>query len=207
MFQKKGLIVMKLKSKILAVTLLACILFAGHMLLSRPKHPKNDPAVPSYQVIVNPTDNNKISPNNKQTKIIHNVTIPSNISEPTTVPDVITSSDGTQVNDGVAEAIPNPDGSIEIKIPEVIVIKPEEPKKEQEYRLKLSYDIDEIGIAYELFQYKKFSIDGVIYADKAGLGLSYDVHKGIHLGLEGTASFQDGKLETRVYVSIPFAIR
>ena len=66
------------------------------MLLSRPKHPKNDPAVPSYQVIVNPTDNNKISPNNKQTKIIHNVTIPSNISEPTTVPDVITSSDGTR---------------------------------------------------------------------------------------------------------------
>jgi len=188
-----------LKSKILLVALVTCFLFAGHML--QPKTPSGSHDAPPHQIIINP-DPDTVSPGDTSTTIVHTVVIPPNITTPTTVPTNITSPDGTTTtNDGTATVTPNDDGTITVEIPTTVVVK------EPEYKFKLVCDVEDIGIGYEIFQYKKFSIDGVIYLDKAGLGISYNVYRGIHVGIEETVSFKSGEFETRVYASIPLAIR
>jgi hypothetical protein len=59
-----------------------------------------------------------------------------------------------------------------------------------------------LGISYEFIQWQKLSLDGCLYQGHIGAGISYDCWKNINLGIEETASYKDGELKTRLYLSI-----
>jgi hypothetical protein len=185
------------KLKILCIVLVACILFVGYIVLQKPSPPPDNNV---GQIVINP-DPSDINPNDTVTQINHHIVIPPNVTKPTTVPDTVTSSDGTQTNNGEATVTPNPDGTITVDISEVIAVK------DINYRYKILCDIEDFGFGYELIQYKKLSLDVVVYLERAGIGISYDVYRGIHAGVEETIDFSDGELETRFYVSVPLAIK
>jgi hypothetical protein len=192
------MIKMKLWAKVAGVALIAVALFIGYLAL--PKKPVINHTTPSHQVIINPKPTD-ITSEDTVTNVTHHVTIPPGITEPTTVVDTVTSSDGTQTNNGNATVTPNPNGGYEVTIPEQIVIK------EPEYRFKIVHDFQNIGAGYEMLQYKKFSLDGLVYLDKAGIGISYNAYHGIHVGVEETIKYSDGSFQTKAYVSIPLAIQ
>jgi hypothetical protein len=132
-------------------------------------------------------------------QIIHHITIPPKVTTPINIKDEITSHD-VKVNSGEATITPKPDGSIDVTIPETIgIIEPE-------LRWKVSYD-GSFGVSYEIIQLQKWILDGNVYADRAGVGISYYCWHNLHLGIEETAAYGNGELKTRLYMSIPLQIK
>lgn len=160
-------------------------------------NPKSD------TIIVNPTKK-QINDNNisdKQMKqVIHNIQLPDKIDgKQIEVKDKITTTDGI-VNDGIAQVVKNNNGTIDITIPEnIAIINPE-------LRWKINFD-GSLGIGYEILQWKQWSLDGNIYLNKMGVGVSYNYWHNIHIGIEETLLYNSLELKTRLYLSIPLDIR
>jgi len=168
------------------ICLLGCLYLKDRFVPNSPQR--------TNSVTVNPPIKKK-----NDTQITHTVIIPKDVhtvDTPIRVKDVITSPD-SKVNNGVAEVIPNEDGTITVVIEESIRVEPVDKD------LKLVLSPDSVGIAYELLEVYKFNLDAIVTTKDVGIGLSYDIYNNTSLGISRNISYH-GEVSTKLYVSVVF---